>query len=157
MEALGLKDTLKRIFIFDYQFDESKSLSEVRCRLEKSKFEIRNPVEFSEPLGYMRNYLAGLYGESLPESIDRDNALAVRSSTVHPTMIYFLFLQRNDRGGLLILFETEYSWYSYEKILHSMRAFNKNAGIKSKYVGLFIPSQRELLMEVSFLEGEQTT
>ncbi|MEM1515241.1 MAG: hypothetical protein QXH24_04235 [Candidatus Bathyarchaeia archaeon] len=62
-------------------------------------------------------------------------------------MIYFLFLQRDENGGLLILFETRHSWYSYEKVLSSMRSFERNAGIKSKYIGLFIPSQETFLME----------
>lgn len=134
-------------------------MSEVKCRLKKSKFEIIGPVRFSKPLGYIvRNYLVGLCEASLPERIDQDNALAARSSTAHPIMIYFLFLQHDDRGGLLVLFETEYSWYYYEKILHSMRAFDSNAGIKSRYIGLFIPGRKEFLREVPFLEGgfEQT-
>lgn len=141
----GFIDSLKRIFIFNYRLSDSRSLGEVRVRLEKSRFEVVDPSIFMIPIDYMRKCLTDACGVTLPESVNYNDSLAVKSSTVHPTMIYFLFLQRDDVSGLLLIFETEHSWYSYEKILESIRAFERNAGIKSKYIGLFIPSRKVFL------------
>lgn len=142
-----LSESLKRIFIFTYQFNDSRNLSEVARRLEKNKFVIFDPAIFREPIDSMKDYLVRTCGALFPENINHINAIAAKSSTVHPPMIYFLFLQYNENGGLLILFETKDSWYSYEKVLHSMRAFDRNAGIKSRYIGLFIPDQKSFLIE----------
>ncbi|MEM1674548.1 MAG: hypothetical protein QXN24_04010 [Candidatus Bathyarchaeia archaeon] len=49
----------------------------------------------------------------------------MKSSTVHPTIICFPLLQHDDVSGLLLIFETERSWYNYEKILESIYAFER--------------------------------
>lgn len=151
---LLLKNSLKRIFIFSYQFEESKNLNEVKWRLMKNKFEVVGLTELNELIDYVKSYLAHFPDLALPQYIDSNNAIAARSLTVSPTMIAFLFLQCNDRGGVLVLFETEYSWYSYEKILHSMRAFNRNAGIRSKFIGVLLPNKGLFLTEIMLSEDE---
>ncbi|MEM0010610.1 MAG: hypothetical protein QXT84_02825 [Candidatus Bathyarchaeia archaeon] len=150
----SIEGSLKRVFIFYYQFEESRNLSEVKHRLEKNKFVIVNSKELGEMVDYLKDRLIPLANLILPERIDYNNAIIARSLTVHPTMIYFLFLQHDDKGGSLFLFETVNSWYSCGKILHSMRAFDRNAGIRSKFTGLFIPSRRVFLKGAQVLEDE---
>lgn len=150
----SFEGSLKRVFIFYYQFEESRNLSELKRRLEKNKFVIVNSKEFSEMIDYVKDRLTSFANIILPERIDYSNAIAARSFTVHPTMIYFLFFQHDDKGGSLFLFETMDSWYSCGKILHSMRAFDRNAGIRSKLIGLFIPSRRVFLKGAQLLEDE---
>lgn len=145
---------IKRIFVFAYQLDESRSLDEVRARLERSRFEILDPIKAMGQIDLVRRCLGELCPTLLPAGASYARAFVARSSTVRPTMIYFIFLQLSERGGLLVLLETKYSWYKYEKILYSMRAFNRNAGIKSEYVGLLIPEQKAFLTGLTIPENE---
>lgn len=117
----------RRIYIFDYEFRESRSLGDVLERL-KGKFEFLRIENFREVIEEARD--KGL----IPE--DFENAVVMRSMTVDPPMIYFVLLQIDDVGGRVMLLETKSSWYTHEKILLSMRPYCINAGIRCRYVGL---------------------
>ncbi|MBS7641188.1 MAG: hypothetical protein QXJ19_05550 [Candidatus Bathyarchaeia archaeon] len=73
----------------------------------------------------MRKCLANACGVTLPEGVNYNGFLTMKSSTVHPTIICFPLLQHDDVSGLLLIFETERSWYNYEKILESIYAFER--------------------------------
>lgn len=116
----------RRIFAFDYRFNGSRSLDDVAERLS-GKFEFEDIYNFEEVIDRIRT------GGFLR---DWENALAMKSAVVYPPMIYFLFFQINDLGGRLFVLETNESWYSFEKILLSMRSFCKNAGIVCSFISL---------------------
>lgn len=123
----------RRIFLFNYQFEKSRNLEEIRNRLE-GKFNFQNFEDFKELLGYVKGVLVKVHSVYLPEDF-KNVAFAIKSVAVQPPMIYFLIFQNNEKGGTIMLLETKNSWYSYEKILLSMRPFCKNAGIKCRYIG----------------------
>jgi len=116
----------RRIFAFDYRFNDSRSLDEVVERL-RGRFEFEDVYNFEEVIRRLRSrgFLRGWR-----------NALAMKSAAVYPPMIYFLFFQINSLGGRLFVLETGGSWYSFEKILLSMRPFCKNAGVDCNFVSL---------------------
>jgi hypothetical protein len=116
----------RRIFAFDYRFNDSRSLDEVAERL-RGRFEFEDVYNFEEVIRHLRS--RGFLREWR-------NALAMKSAAVYPPMIYFLFFQINDLGGRLFVLETGGSWYSFEKILLSMRPFCKNAGVDCNFVSL---------------------
>jgi hypothetical protein len=116
----------RRIFAFDYRFNDSRSLDEVAERL-RGMFEFEDVYNFEEVIRHLRS--RGFLKEW-------KNALAMKSAAVYPTMIYFLFFQINDLGGRLFVLETSGSWYSFEKISLSMRPFCKNAGVDCNFVSL---------------------
>jgi hypothetical protein len=116
----------RRIFAFDYRFNGSRSLDDVAERLS-GKFEFEDIYNFEEVIDRIRT------GGFLR---DWENALAMKSAVVYPPMIYFLFFQIHDLGGRLFVLETNESWYSFEKILLSMRSFCKNAGIVCSFISL---------------------
>lgn len=94
---------LKRALIFEFEYEKAENLEEIRERLEKW-YCILHP---------------------------RKDLLVMRSSAEEgPTKIIFVLLEKDKRGGEIILIETKDSWYNYEKILSSLRAYCKNAGIK---------------------------
>jgi len=116
----------RRIIAFDYRFNGSKSLDDVAERLS-CKFEFEDVYNFEEVICHLRS------GGFLQ---DWEKAMAIKSAVVYPPMIYFLFFQINNLGGKLFVLETDESWYSYEKILLSMRSFGKNAGIVCNFISL---------------------
>jgi len=104
-ERLSVFPPLKRVLIFEFQYGEGKSLEEVKRRLERW-YCIFHP---------------------------RRDLLVMRSLAEEgPTKIIFLVWEKNEEGGEIVIIETRDSWYSYEKILYSLKAFGKNAGIKVK-------------------------
>lgn len=104
MEARsGVHPPLKRVLILEFKYEEAKSLEEIKRRLEKW-YCILHP---------------------------RGDLLVMRSLAEEgPTKIIFLLSEKNERGGEMIIIETKDSWYSYEKILSSLRAYCKNAGVR---------------------------
>ena len=116
----------RRIFAFDYRFNGSRSLDDVAERLS-GKFEFEDVYNFEEVIDRIRT--KGFLQ-------DWEKAMAMKSAVVYPPMIYFLFFQINNLGGKLFVLETNESWYSYEKILLSMKSFGKNAGIVCNFISL---------------------
>jgi len=117
-------NNVKRIFLFEYEYWESKSLDEVKWRTKKG-FQFLPPENLIKTLeqtvGNLENIL----------SYPPRKTLAMKSAKVKPTMIYFLIIEEHETGGKIILIETKHSLYSYEKILTGMRAFSAYAGIKT--------------------------
>lgn len=122
-------DEFRRIFAFDFEFRESRSLEDIIERLD-GRFEFENTKDFADVFEYLR-------GRKMIEAWE--SVIALRSAVVCPPMIYFLIFQQSNEGGRLFLLETIKSWYSYEKILLSMRSFGRNAGIVCRFVGLCWP------------------
>ena len=117
----------RRVYLFDYKFRESRSLDDILKRL-KGRFEFLRIQDFREIIEEARD--RGF----VPR--DFKDVIVMRSISVEPPMIYFVLLQRDERGGRIMLLETRSSWYTHEKILLSMRPYCKNAGIRCWYVGL---------------------
>ncbi|HDN62500.1 MAG TPA: hypothetical protein ENF56_00895 [Candidatus Bathyarchaeota archaeon] len=117
----------RRIYLFDYKFRESKSLDDILERL-KGKFLFLKVKDFEAVIKDARD--RGFVPREFKD------AAIMRSMTVEPPMVYFVLLQRDDTGGRIMLLETKSSWYTHEKILLSMRAYCKSAGIRCWYVGL---------------------
>lgn len=126
-------DDFRRVFIFEYKFRESTNLHEIREKFE-GMFDFENPVAFNEILSAVKETLVKGYHLCLPEKFE-NRVIAMKSAVVHPPMILFWILQNSEEGGFIMLLETKDSWYSYEKILLSMRSFCKNAGIKCRFKG----------------------
>jgi hypothetical protein len=99
---------LKRVILFEYEYREAKNLEEIAERLKKTY-------------------------RILPPSNPTKDALIMRSLAEKGSpKIIFLLLERDEKGGEVIILETIHSWYTSEKILSSMRAYCKNAGIKCR-------------------------
>jgi len=118
------RNNIKRLFLFKYEYWESKNLNEIKERVSKG-FKLL-PVEtiakvVEETIGNLEDI-----AEYSPQK-----TLAIRSIATEPPMIYLLIIEENDIGGKIILIETKQSLYSYEKILTGMRAFSAYAGIKT--------------------------
>ncbi|RLE91266.1 MAG: hypothetical protein DRN04_13195 [Thermoprotei archaeon] len=127
------RDNIKRLFLFEYEYWESKNLNEVKRRVSKGfKFlPVENIVKVVEEIiGNLENI-----AEYSPQ-----RTLAIRSIATEPAMIYFLIIEEHNIGGKIILIETKHSLYSYEKILTGMRAFSAYAGIKTWLIKLLQPS-----------------
>lgn len=121
---------VRRLLFFEYRFCESKNLEGIRGRLKRT-FQFIPANDLVDILGEVKKRLKIKYEVSLPKDLTKD-AIAMRSLAVDPAMMYFLLLSRDEKGGVLILFETVHSWYTHEKILTSMRAYCKNAGIRCR-------------------------
>ena len=111
------KKEIRRLFFFKYEFREAKSLVEIKDRLNKT-------FQFIPP-------------ESLLKVLDQSElsdkpSIAMKSLSSKIPMIYFLLVQEDEKGGKVVVFETTHSWYSYEKVISSMRAYCRNAGIRCK-------------------------
>ena len=121
MEAL--KKNIKRIFLFEYEYWKVRNLNELRSRLSKdfNILPVENLIEaIRETIGNIENIV----------KYSPEKALAVKSATVEPAMIYFLIVEEHEVGGKIVLIETKHSMYNYNKILTGMRAFGAYAGIK---------------------------
>lgn len=116
----------RRIFTFDFEFGESRSLDDIVQNLS-GKFDFEEVHNFAEVIERLRNK---------GHLCEWDKAIAINSSVVYPPMIYFLIFQTSDSGGKLFVLETNESWYSYDHVLRSMRSFSKIAGVICRYRGL---------------------
>ena len=115
----------RRIYLFHYEFRESKSLEDVLEKL-KGKFEFLKVEDFQEIINQAKE--KGFIAR------DFEDAIVMRSLAVEPPMVYFILFHENEKGGKILLLETKDSWYTHEKILLSMRSYSRNAGINCRYI-----------------------
>ena len=59
----------------------------------------------------------------------RNDVIAATSLT-NPSMIIFVIIQNNEKGGDIIVLQNPGGWYSEEDIVEHMPLFFKTAGIK---------------------------
>ncbi|HIE14907.1 TPA: hypothetical protein EYP70_06505 [Candidatus Bathyarchaeota archaeon] len=121
---------IRRIIFFQFRFSESRSLNDVRERLKRT-FKIIPAKDLIETLPHVMDRLKIQHKILIPKNLQKD-ALAMISRVSQSPMIYFLLLKQNPEGGQIILLETTKSWYTHGKIITSMRAYCKNAGILCK-------------------------
>lgn len=123
---------IRRIMFFQFRFSESRSLSDVRERLKRT-FKMISAKDLVEALPQVMDRLKIKQEILIPKNLQKD-ALAMISRVSQYPMIYFLLLKQNPEGGQILLLETTKSWYTHDKIITSMRAYCKNAGILCKPV-----------------------
>ena len=129
---------IQRLFFFEYEFYEAKSLEEIRERL-KGKYQFILPAYLVNSYEEIRNMLTAKRTISLPSiHFPKDikkNVIATRSLAVIPTMVYYLLLKTKKNGGYIVLFETEKSWYHHNQIIRMcIGVYCKNAGIKCRNI-----------------------
>lgn len=93
---------LKHVVVYKWSFNEATTMAEIGRRLIQDHFYVVRPRE----------------------------DILVATSLAKPSAVIFVFIQREESGGDLVLVQTPIGPYTYDHLIGVTRVFGKIAGIK---------------------------